>query len=130
MTAMFYATRTRAAVSDTTSSKVDSDLLRGAGPTVVLLLLSRREMYGYELAQGIAQESNGVLSLGHSTLYPLLYNLESKGLITSNERTADSGRVRRYYRLTAAGQRALRAQRAQWQALTEAMLKLGVVSPA
>lgn len=111
------------------SSKVESDLLRGAGPTAVLLLLSKREMYGYELAEGLAAESDGVLALGHSTLYPLLYNLEAKGLITSTERTASSGRVRRYYRLTAAGQRALKAQRAQWQALTQALLRLGVVTP-
>ena len=55
--------------------------MRGAGPLAVLKLLQEREMYGYELAEALDRRSDGVLALGHTSLYPLLYNLEAKGLI-------------------------------------------------
>jgi len=110
-------------------AKVESDLMRGAGPTAVLQLLARQEMYGYELVSKLRDETSGTLAMGHSTLYPLLYNLEAKGLIASKERVAESGRARRYYSLTAAGRKALKLQREQWQSLTGAMVKLGIVAP-
>ena len=115
---------------DAKSPRVDQALLRGAGPTAVLVLLGEREMYGYQLAQALDQRSEGVLEMGHSTLYPLLYNLESKGLITSVERVAESGRMRRYYRLTTEGRRTLRQQRAEWRSLAGALARLGVLDPA
>ena len=111
-------------------AKVESDLMRGAGPTAVLQLLARREMYGYELVSMLRDETAGTLAMGHSTLYPLLYNLEAKGLITSEERVADSGRTRRYYSVTTSGRKALKQQREQWQSLASAMLKLGIISTA
>src|SRR5215207_2441592 len=109
--------------------KVERELVRGAGPTAVLQLLSRRAMYGYELVSMLREETAGVLGMGHSTLYPLLYNLEAKGLITSVEREADSGRTRRYYSVTATGKKALKEQREQWQSLSGALVKLGVIAP-
>jgi len=116
-------------MGDGTSARVDQTLLRGAGPTAVLVLLGEREMYGYQLAQALDERSAGVLEMGHSTLYPLLYNLEAKGLIASEERVADSGRVRRYYRLTPDGRRALKRQRAEWRSLAGALARLGVLDP-
>ena len=109
------------------SEKVESDLVRGAAPAAVLQLLSRRPMYGYEIVGLLRDESAGALALGQSTLYPLLYNLESKGYITSDERASDTGRVRRYYSITPAGRRALKSQREQWQALSSALGRLGVI---
>jgi len=87
-------------------------------------------MYGYELVSKLRDETSGTLAMGHSTLYPLLYNLEAKGLITSEERVVESGRTRRYYSVTTAGRKALKQQREQWQSLIGAMVKLGIVSPA
>src|SRR5687767_1685680 len=75
--------------------RIERELMRGAGPVAVMQLLARREMYGYEIAEALARRSDGVLDMGHSTLYPLLYNLEAKGLITSREEQSDSGRYRR-----------------------------------
>jgi PadR family transcriptional regulator PadR len=92
-------------------------------------LLARREMYGYEIAESLARRSDGVLDMGHSTLYPLLYNLESKGLITSREEASESGRYRRYYSLTTTGKKALAAQREQWRALGRAFRELGILEP-
>jgi PadR family transcriptional regulator PadR len=106
--------------------RIESELMRGAGPLAVLKLLERGEMYGYQLVEALARRTDGVLAMGQSTLYPLLYNLEAKGLIESDWRTADSGRERKYYRLTAPGRKRLAADTRQWQALAQAMQGLGI----
>lgn len=108
---------------------VKRELIRGAGPVAVLQLLKRREMYGYELAESLSQRSDGVLALGQSTLYPLLYGLESKGMVESRWVELPSGRKRRYYRITDPGLAMLETQRAQWQELFQAMMGLGLVTP-
>ncbi len=108
--------------------RIERELMRGAGPVAVLKLLQRREMYGYELVETLAQRSAGVLAMGQSTLYPLLYNLEAKGWIEGEYRTAPSGRERKYYHLTQKGKRQLARQTEQWQAVTGAMQALGIIS--
>jgi len=109
--------------------RIERELMRGVGPTAVLKLLSSNERYGYELVKLLEQRSAGVLAMGQSTLYPLLYNLEAKGLITSRteETSADSNRPRKYYRLTDNGRRQLAVEEEQWQALSVAMGKLGII---
>jgi DNA-binding PadR family transcriptional regulator len=67
--------------------------------------------------------------MGQSTLYPLLYNLEGKGLVASRWVELPSGRKRRYYRLTERGSAQLEAHRAQWQELFQAMVGMGLVVP-
>ncbi len=107
--------------------RIERELMRGAGPVAVLKLLQRREMYGYELVEALAQRSEGVLAMGQSTLYPLLYNLEAKGLVESEWRDTPSGRQRRYYQLTRKGKARLAEQTRQWQAVAHAMEALGIV---
>ena len=110
--------------------RLESELMRGAGPVAVLKLLDRKEMYGYELAEALASRSDGVLDMGQSTLYPLLYNLEAKGLIESDRRTGDNGRERKYYRLTSKGRKRLAADMDAWKRLVAAMSAIGVLNPA
>jgi PadR family transcriptional regulator PadR len=107
--------------------RIERELMRGAGPLAVLRLLENGEKYGYELVKHLDRQSNGVLAMGQSTLYPLLYNLESKRLIASRVETADNGRSRKYYRLTNKGKRKLVRDRKQWEALSIAMGKLGLI---
>ena len=107
--------------------RIECELMRGAGPVAVLRLLEPGERYAYELIKLLDRQTDGVLAMGQSTLYPLLYNLEAKGLITARSDTADNGRPRKYYRLTDAGRRQLAADREQWQALSAAMGRLGVI---
>lgn len=107
--------------------KIERELMRGAGPLAVLKLLERGEMYGYEIVDALTRRTDGVLAMGQSTLYPLLYNLEAKGLIQSDWQVADSGRERRYYRLTPRGRRQLATATRQWQALAGAMSSLGIL---
>lgn len=107
--------------------KLERELMRGAGPTAVLKILSTRTMYGYELVETLAKQTDGVLAMGQSTLYPMLYNLEAKGLIEADWQEAPTGRKRKYYSLTSKGQKKLRTDMDAWKKLNEAMAKLGVL---
>ena len=107
--------------------RVERELMRGAGPAAVMRLLEGGERYGYELVELLERRSDGVLAMGQSTLYPLLYNLEAKGLIASRVEESDAGRSRKYYRLTDKGKRQLARDRKQWEALSIALNKLGVI---
>ena len=106
--------------------KIEREMMRGAGPIAVLQLLSTEEMYGYELIELLKTRSGGVLEFGQSTLYPMLYNLEGKGIVKSREKEAPNGRMRRYYRLTSKGKKKLAADREQWATLVQAMGALGL----
>ncbi|MEO1583560.1 MAG: helix-turn-helix transcriptional regulator [Planctomycetota bacterium] len=110
--------------------KLERELMRGAGPTAVLKLLEHGEMYGYELVEALERRSGGVLAMGQSTLYPMLYNLEAKGLIASTRKIGDTGRQRKYYRLTGDGRHKLSADTEQWNRLAGALTTLGVLSPS
>ncbi len=98
--------------------KFESQLLKGIAPVVVLEILSRGQMYGYELSEAIEQRSSSILTLGKGTLYPLLYNLEAKKLIRGRWEQAESGRKRRYYSITGKGKDELAKQKAQLKELT------------
>ncbi|VAX41656.1 Transcriptional regulator, PadR family [hydrothermal vent metagenome] len=108
--------------------RIERELMRGAGPTAVLRLLSAREAYGYELVETLDARTDGVLAMGQSTLYPLLYNLEAKGLIEASWRETDNGRERKYYRLTGKGKKKLKADTEQWNRLAGAMQAIGVLN--
>jgi len=97
--------------------KFESQLLKGIAPVVVLEILSRGPMYGYELSQAIEQRSGNVLTLGKGTLYPLLYNLEAKKLVKGKWETNEASRKRRYYSITSKGKEQLARQKAQLKEL-------------
>ncbi len=101
--------------------KLETQLLKGIAPTVVLEILSRGRMYGYELSTAIADRSGDILTLGKGTLYPLLYNLEAKKLIAGSWEQADSGRKRRYYSITSNGKAQLSKQKQQLQQLNRGL---------
>jgi len=112
--------------------KFESQLLKGVAPVVVLEILSRGKMYGYELSQAIEQRSGNILTLGKGTLYPLLYNLEAKKLISGQWETTDSGRKRRYYSISGKGRDQLARQKAQLKELTAGLNLVfgGALTPA
>jgi len=109
---------------------IERELMRGAGPLAVLKLLESGEKYGYELVDRLEKQTQGVLSMGQSTLYPMLYNMEAKGLVASREDESASGRRRRYYRLTGKGKRQLAKDTEQFVALVSAMQALGILESA
>ena len=107
---------------------LDREWMRGAGALAVLTLLDRREMYGYELVTELEAASGGLLDMGQSTVYPLLYSLERRGFVATRQRRAPSGRARKYYRLTASGRARLEKQRGQWRTLVTALGRLGLAT--
>ena len=99
--------------------KFERELLKGVAPVVVLEILSRGQMYGYELSEAIEQRSGDILTLGRGTLYPLLYNLEAKGLVGAEWQDSENGRKRRYYSITGKGKEQLARQKEQWLQLQQ-----------
>ena len=84
------------------------ELLKGTAEIIVLQALkSQGAQYGYQLIQTIAKTSENVFELQEGTLYPLLYRLEDRGFVTSDEREAPSGKTRRYYTVTKKGTKLL-----------------------
>ncbi|MFZ9881267.1 MAG: PadR family transcriptional regulator, partial [Phycisphaerales bacterium] len=61
----------------------EDQFIRGAGMLAVLKVLEQGELYGYAIVEALAKTRGSALHLGQSTVYPMLYNLEAKGLIRS-----------------------------------------------
>ena len=101
--------------------EIDREFLKGSISLLLLNLLSREEMYGYEILQEASRRSANAFELKEGTLYPALHQLEKKGQIKSRWLTAKNGRERKYYSLTAKGKKTARAYEKQWQHLTGAI---------
>jgi PadR family transcriptional regulator, regulatory protein PadR len=92
-----------------------TDALRGSLDLLVLKTLSLEPIHGWGISQRVQQISRGVLEVNQGSLYPALQRLEKEGLIRSEWATTDNNRRARYYRLTAAGRRALGAEVESWR---------------
>ena len=82
---------------------LDTQLLKGTTPLLVLTVISDGELYGYEIAQRIRERSGGAFAPSEGSLYPALHRLEADGALTADWRASDRGPRRRYYRLTPKG---------------------------
>ena len=101
--------------------EIEREFLKGSISLLLLNLLSRGEMYGYEILQEASRRSANAFEFKEGTLYPALHQLEKKGQIKAEWRTAENGRERKYYSLTPKGRKAAAAYEKQWQQLTGAM---------
>ena len=97
------------------------DLAAGSYDLIVLDVLRDGPAYGYEIRRRIFEQSRQTILWREGTLYQVLHHLEEQGLVVSFWRTPRPGRERRYYRLTARGQRAWQLRRHQWRAFTAAV---------
>lgn len=102
-------------------AELPKQVAKGGATTLVLALLAERPMYGYELVQAIRERSDGLLTFGEGTVYPILYALRDKGFLQSETVSSEEGRARRVYHVTPLGLEALAAYREQWEQLTEGM---------
>jgi len=98
-----------------------SDVLQGTLDLLVLKALSLAPLHGWGISQRIQQLSRDALQIGQGSLYPALYRLERKGLVKSEWSTTENNREAKYYRLTAAGQKALAAEADDWRRYTAAV---------
>ena len=70
-----------------TTKRTNPDFLNGVPELLILSLLARRPMYGYELVQAIRQSTQGTLEFGEGCVYPVLHRLEAEGLLGSKRET-------------------------------------------
>lgn len=103
---------------------MDRELKRGTLEMIVLRLLSRKPMYGYELVSELRELGGGEFSIKEGTLYPVLYRLENAGLVEPSWEIQERGAARKYYRLTDAGREDLRERLRDWRAFTAAVNRL------
>lgn len=97
------------------------ELKKGASELLVLSLIEECDHHGYEIAKRIESSSEGTLTFHAASLYPLLYRLERRKLVRGRWVEKAGQRRRRYYQITPAGRKALKAQRADWRSFVEAM---------
>ena len=91
--------------------------MTGVPELLVLRLLSRQEMYGYELVKNIRIVSADAFNLAEGVVYPLLHSLEAKKLLAAREKNV-GGRNRVYYSVTDKGRRRLRALTTEWERIS------------
>ena len=99
----------------------NNEALRGALDLLILKTLSLAPLHGWGITQRIEQLSAGVLDANQGSLYPALQRLEQRGWIDSDWQLTENNRRARYYRLTAAGRRALSVEEASWRRFADAI---------
>jgi DNA-binding PadR family transcriptional regulator len=103
---------------------INKDLVAASSTPLVLAILAEGDSYGYAIIRRVRELSGGALEWTDGMLYPVLHRLERSGLIESRWESAESGRRRKYYRVTEAGRRQLADERRQWRAVDQTLGKI------
>ncbi len=104
--------------------ELDRSLVSGSMGMLVMKLLEKGDMYGYQMIDELQRRSDDTFHLKAGSLYPLLHGLEEKGYVTAYEREASAGKPRRYYHLTSAGHHALREKEQSWNTYAAAVSRV------
>jgi PadR family transcriptional regulator PadR len=102
--------------------ELGKDLVAASATPLVLTLLAGGDSYGYAIIKRVSELSGGQLKWTDGMLYPVLHRLERLGHIAARWEVSESGRRRKYYRITRQGRAQLSSQRRQWQ-LVDATLR-------
>jgi transcriptional regulator len=105
-------------------ARTNADQLHGTLDMLVLKCLDNGPEHGYGIAVRLQQWSADVLRVEEGSLYPALYRMERRGWIAAWWGTSDNNRRARFYRLTPAGRRQLRAETESWQILSGAVARI------
>ncbi len=105
------------------------DLLQGTLDVLVLRALSWGTMHGYAVARFIREGSDGSFQILDGALYTSLHRMEERGWVESEWGTSEKGKRAKFYELTAAGRRALRAETASWDRYVSAVAKVMSARP-
>ena len=97
------------------------ELLKGSTDSLLLCLVSRQPVYGYQIIKDLEKKSNGYFQFKEGTLYPALHRLEKTGLVKGRWQKLPGGQERRYYYITGKGQEALNERLAVWRGFFEAV---------
>ncbi len=98
-----------------------TDLVQGTLDLLILKTISPEPMNGWAIAKRIAQVSQEVLQVQQGSLYPALHRLEHQGWIRAEWKESENNRRAKYYSLTAAGRKQLKAELEQWRRLSGAI---------
>lgn len=96
---------------------INKDLIAASSTPIVLAILAEEDSYGYAILQRVRELSEGRLEWTDGMLYPVLHRLGRLGHVEARWEVADSGRRRKYYRITPQGREQLEEQRKQWHAV-------------
>ncbi len=96
---------------------ISKELVAASTRPLLLAILSRGESYGYSIIEQVRARSGGELEWSEGMLYPVLHRLEKEKLVLSSWKLGENGRKRKYYRLSAAGARALEVDLQQWNSI-------------
>jgi len=100
---------------------IGKDLVAASATPLVLAILREGESYGYAIIKRVEELSGGELQWTDGMLYPVLHRLERNALVKASWGESESGRRRKYYRLTDKGSEELANQRRQWQIVNKAL---------
>jgi DNA-binding PadR family transcriptional regulator len=97
--------------------EINKDLMAASSASLVLAILAEGDSYGYAIIKRVKDLSDGRLEWTDGMLYPVLHRLERLGHVEARWEIAESGRRRKYYRITTGGRAQLAEERRQWQAV-------------
>ena len=97
--------------------EISKDLMAASSTPIVLAILAEKDSYGYAILQRVRELSGGRIAWTDGMLYPVLHRLERLGHVKARWELAESGRRRKYYRITPGGRAQLAEERRQWQAV-------------
>ena len=103
--------------------RTNPSFLNGVPELLVLRLLSKQEMYGYQIVEAIRSQTAGAFSFGEGCIYPYLHYLEAEKQVRSRRREVD-GRNRNYYKLTRRGRKRLESLTGEWTRVTTGVARL------
>ncbi|HEU0179030.1 MAG TPA: PadR family transcriptional regulator [Blastocatellia bacterium] len=101
-----------------------ADLLQGTLDMLILKALSLGPLHGYGIIQRIRQLSDELLEVEQGSLYPAVYRIEQRGWISSKWGVTETGRRAKFYKLTKAGGKQLKAEEESWDRLALAIAKV------
>jgi DNA-binding PadR family transcriptional regulator len=96
---------------------INKDLVAASSTPIVLAILAEADSYGYAILQRVRELSGGRMEWTDGMLYPVLHRLERLGHVEARWEVSESGRRRKYYRITSGGRAQLAEERRQWQAV-------------
>jgi len=97
--------------------EINKDLIAASSTPLVLAILAEGDSYGYAILKRVQELSGGRIEWTDGMLYPVLHRLERTGHVQARWQVAESGRRRKYYRITSQGRTQLAEERRQWQAV-------------
>ena len=97
---------------------------RGVMSLVILSLLKREDMYGYQLVQETNISSDGMITTQEGSLYPVLYKLLDQGYISDRRVQVGKRMTRIYYHLEPAGELRLQELIQEYEAVTQGVFRI------